>query len=165
MIQSPGQFSCLNWEVIERVSHQTHSEYFMNIIRRAQVPGGWLVHTYRELSRYAEAEPENDQETTEDSTDKKSIALGVGEGAGIAFIPDAKHAWLSSLKQPQSQAAAVAKASPKQEAKIPVTIESKGTLTETERMSAEELKRAKHDPFQASSQKAHASSGSLAAAS
>lgn len=85
MTAQPNNFTYLNWEIIEQLQYNSHSESFMNIIRRAKVPGGWLLHSYRELSCRAEKVTSAEQ--------PNQIALGVGEGTGLSFIPDPQYAW------------------------------------------------------------------------
>lgn len=85
MTVKPNNFTYLNWEVIEQLQYNSHSESFMNIIRRAKVPGGWLLHSYRELSCRAEKVTAADK--------PNQIALGVGEGTGLSYIPDPQYAW------------------------------------------------------------------------
>lgn len=81
----PDQLNRLQWEDLERRAFHTQNERFLNVMRRAPVPGGWLLHCYRELSCHTKRGPLQSQ--------KSPVALGVGEGSGLTYIPDPKHEW------------------------------------------------------------------------
>lgn len=73
----------LNWEIIDWQRHSDEEvEMLVSSIRteRARVPGGWLVRSLalrRELTH-----PRGGQADVESSL-----------GLGLAFMPDADHAW------------------------------------------------------------------------
>lgn len=124
MTVQPNNFTYLNWEIIEQLQYNSHAESFMNIIRRAKVPGGWLVHSYRELSCRAEKITE--------ATQPNQIALGVGEGTGLSFIPDPQYAWkLAPLPDMSTQEAVAEKKVPieKKETKMTPTLDMDKALS------------------------------------
>ncbi|MDF1667108.1 MAG: hypothetical protein P1V97_35520 [Planctomycetota bacterium] len=85
----PDQLNRLQWEDLERRAFHSQNERFLHVLRRAPVPGGWLLHSYRELSFHTKKgplKPEN-----------RPVAVGVGEGSGLTFLPDPKHQWMLSV--------------------------------------------------------------------
>ena len=70
MIDISKKFSKLNWEYIEQASKPAKGNNG-NYIRRAKVPGGWLVESYV----------------------GGQTADGLGYGLGLTFIPDPDHKW------------------------------------------------------------------------
>lgn len=89
----PDQLNRLQWEDLERRAFQNQNERFLNVLRRAKVPGGWLLHSYRELSCHTKQRPLE--------VKKAPVAMGVGEGSGLTFLPDAKHEWLLATRAQQ----------------------------------------------------------------
>lgn len=80
------KFCFLNWETIERAVHRestTASWYFLST-QRAAVPGGWLVRTLVSETRV---------EILPDPVGGQDLGVGVGQGAGLTFMPDPDHAW------------------------------------------------------------------------
>lgn len=86
----PDQLNRLQWEDLERRAFHNRNERFLNVLRRARVPGGWLLHSYRELSCQTRRSPIEDQ--------ANPVALGIGEGSGLTFLPDPNHNWLLSSR-------------------------------------------------------------------
>lgn len=82
MSQAPQNFSRLAWEVIEHHESVAHSGTLTSVmhvrvteIRRAPVPGGWLVQAF-DMSEM-----------------RAHHGNAAGVGGGLTFIPDPAHEW------------------------------------------------------------------------
>jgi len=69
-------YTMLEWELLERIVGKN----FHHIIRRAQVPGGWLI----ESSKYV---------ISKKTEMFRGTMSGVGYGVGLTFIPDPEYKW------------------------------------------------------------------------
>ncbi len=69
-------YTKFEWEYLE----EKKGNGYYSVIRRAQVPGGWLV----ESSKY---------DFTTDYQFMGGLVAGAGYGVGITFVPDPEHKW------------------------------------------------------------------------
>ncbi|NHJ32397.1 MAG: hypothetical protein FK732_06015 [Asgard group archaeon] len=69
-------YTKLEWEILERIVGKN----FRYFVRRAPVPGGWLIETSKyTLERKVEF--------------LHGSVSGAGYGVGITFVPDPEHKW------------------------------------------------------------------------
>ncbi|MCE7744004.1 MAG: hypothetical protein GPJ52_02595 [Candidatus Heimdallarchaeota archaeon] len=69
-MEGKDKFSKLEWEYIE-MNMLAQSREAYDFIRRAKVPGGWLVESVKKHSRQD----------------------GLGFGVGLTYIPDPRYEW------------------------------------------------------------------------
>ncbi|MGC9780048.1 MAG: hypothetical protein HZR80_12455 [Candidatus Heimdallarchaeota archaeon] len=69
-------YTKLEWEYLE----EKKGDRYYSVIRRAQVPSGWLV----ESSKY---------DFTTNFQFMSGHVAGAGYGVGITFVPDQEHKW------------------------------------------------------------------------
>ena len=78
-----GNFSKLTWEVIENSSFGSPaSGQYINTIRRARLPDGWLVEKSRYIKKIFQG------------TNAPDVELGVS--VSITYVPDINGEWLRS---------------------------------------------------------------------